>query len=142
MSRYADQQQVVNAKTGRVERIFVDLQAIYPNADDPCEEMSFEELRAQSRGWLSMDWTAEKKESYVHELKVDDDLPQIPAAASDNLIDNVLDLPIQHSQPESQKIDSRDESGNGAKAPETKAGRPKKMKVMEIKGETQTGIDL
>lgn len=89
-----------------------------------------------------MDWTAEYKESYVDELKVDDDLPQIPPPASDNLIENVLEVPIQHSQPESQKIEIRDENGNEAKAPETKAGRPKKIKVMEIKGETQTGIDL
>ena len=89
-----------------------------------------------------MDWTAEKMEPYVHELKVDDDLPQIPPAASDNLIENVLDLPIQHSQPEPQRIESRDENSNEAKVPETKAGRSKKMKVMEIKGEPQTGIDL
>ena len=131
---------MINARTGKVERVFVDLQAIYPNANDPCEEMSFEELRAQSRGWLSMDWTAEYKESSIHQLKVDDDLPQMPPPVPDNLIENVLDLPMQDSQSESQRIENRDESGNEAKAPETKAARPKRMKVMEIKGETQTGI--
>ena len=87
-----------------------------------------------------MDWTAEYKESSIHELKVDDDLPQMPPPVPDNLIENVLDLPMQDSQSESQSIENRDESGNEAKATETKAARPKRMKVMEIKGETQTGI--
>ena len=87
-----------------------------------------------------MDWTAEYKESPVHELKVDNDLRQMSPPASENLIGNDLDLPLQHSRSELQRREIRDESGNEAKAPETKAGRPKKMKVMEIKGETQTGI--
>ena len=89
-----------------------------------------------------MDWTAEYKDSSAQELRVEDDLPQIPPPASDNLIENVLDPPMQHSQSESQRIESQDDNCNEAKAPETKAGRPKKMKVMEIKGETQTGTFL
>ncbi|EXJ64731.1 BUB protein kinase [Cladophialophora yegresii CBS 114405] len=41
--------QVVNPRTGRAERVFVNLEAVYPPDSDL--EFSFEELRAMSRGW-------------------------------------------------------------------------------------------
>ncbi|ETI28677.1 hypothetical protein G647_01128 [Cladophialophora carrionii CBS 160.54] len=40
---------VVNPRTGRAERVFVNLEAVYP--PDSNIEFSFEELRAMSRGW-------------------------------------------------------------------------------------------
>ena len=42
-------QEIVNPKTGRTERIKVDLVEVYPG---PTEERSFEEVMAQHGGWL------------------------------------------------------------------------------------------
>jgi checkpoint serine/threonine-protein kinase len=51
--------EAVNPKTGRLEVVFVDLESVYPNYDDPmAQEFSFEELRARHRGWLDHDWAA------------------------------------------------------------------------------------
>ncbi|KAL8740060.1 MAG: hypothetical protein Q9184_008535, partial [Pyrenodesmia sp. 2 TL-2023] len=43
-SNLAEQQQTTNPKTGKVERVFVNLEAVYPNPENPAEEYSFEEL--------------------------------------------------------------------------------------------------
>lgn len=48
----------VNPKTGRVEAPFANLRLIYPRAD---AEYSFEELRAQHRGLLNVDWDATRR---------------------------------------------------------------------------------
>ncbi|KAF2739398.1 hypothetical protein EJ04DRAFT_508691 [Polyplosphaeria fusca] len=49
-----DQQRAVNPRTGRLEIIFVDLTAVYPNVEEPlAEEYSFEELLAKRRGLLN-----------------------------------------------------------------------------------------
>ncbi|KAJ4318477.1 protein kinase [Neodidymelliopsis sp. IMI 364377] len=58
-----EQLQAVNPKTGRVEVVFVDLEQVYPNHEDPMSvEFSFEELRARHRGWLDRDWAAIRRE--------------------------------------------------------------------------------
>lgn len=49
----------VNQK-GRTERVYVNLEAIYPTPDEVGSELSLEELRALSRGWLSKVWEPEK----------------------------------------------------------------------------------
>ena len=55
--------QSVNPRTGRAERVFVNLELVYPNPDDPvAEEYCFEELRARHRGWMDRDWKGEREE--------------------------------------------------------------------------------
>ena len=44
---------------GRTERIFVNLEAIYPDPDVIGTELSLEELRAGQRGWLKRSWEPE-----------------------------------------------------------------------------------
>ncbi|KAH0556847.1 hypothetical protein GP486_005365 [Trichoglossum hirsutum] len=46
------QQEQINPRTGKAERVFVNLEACYPNPEDPSTELSFEELRAIRRGWI------------------------------------------------------------------------------------------
>lgn len=59
-----EQQHTVNPKTGRTESVFVNLEAIYPDPSGPTAvEFCFEELRARHRGWLDIDWAAERKAS-------------------------------------------------------------------------------
>ena len=89
--------EAINPRTGRRERVFVDLEAIYPDFNNSDSEMSFEELRAISRGWMDRDWRKP--------------LQQI----SENVQSKLVDPP---------------------KLAEGKA--PRKMKVLEVKGETQT----
>ena len=45
-----------NPATGKKERVFVDLQAIYPRPEEPGTELSFEEVWAANRGWLDQTW--------------------------------------------------------------------------------------
>ncbi|KAJ5545287.1 hypothetical protein N7461_007591 [Penicillium sp. DV-2018c] len=51
----------VNPRTGRRERVFVDLESVYPDRTDPTHEVSFEELRAIKRGWMSKNWRKQKE---------------------------------------------------------------------------------
>ena len=136
---YADQQQVTNARTGKVERVFVDLQAVYPNDDDPHEEMSFEELRAQSRGWLGMDWRAEYTKNSSRESVANEDLQQASSPAPDQrIIEKNLDHLTARDNAKPERFASGYDLHDESRARETKVGRPKKMKIMEVKGETQT----
>ncbi|KAI4718232.1 hypothetical protein E4T48_05581 [Aureobasidium sp. EXF-10727] len=60
-SKHASQR-VINLKTGRPECVFVNLEAVYPDPNDPSIEFCFEELRARHRGWLDRDWAAERRQ--------------------------------------------------------------------------------
>jgi len=53
-------QRSVNAKTGRPECVFVNIEAVYPDPHNPKLEFCFEELRASHRGWAQKDWAAER----------------------------------------------------------------------------------
>ncbi|KAJ5935197.1 hypothetical protein N7466_004744 [Penicillium verhagenii] len=53
--------EAVNPRTGRRERVFVDLEAVYPDRQNPAHEISFEELRAMKRGWTNKNWRAHKE---------------------------------------------------------------------------------
>jgi checkpoint serine/threonine-protein kinase len=52
-------QVIVNPTTGKRERVFVDLRAVYPTPDEPGTELSFEEVWAANRGWLGHEWPDE-----------------------------------------------------------------------------------
>jgi len=41
--------------------VYVQIETVYPNQDDPSEEYSFEELRAKKRDWLDSDWDTKMK---------------------------------------------------------------------------------
>lgn len=141
---FADQQRIPNPKTGKIDRVFVNLEAVYPNRANPNEEYSFEELRAKSRGWLDMQWAK------VHEEEVIDDtgssaeqhpLHEIPEFETGELVDVAVNqsknkgLSIFKDENEHtprEIANAREDSREG------KNGRLKKMKVMEVKGETQT----
>lgn len=53
--------EAVNPRTGRRERVFVDLESVYPDRTNPAHEMSFEELRAIKRGWMGKNWRQQKE---------------------------------------------------------------------------------
>lgn len=128
--------EAVNPRTGRRERVFVNLEAVYPDIRNPSHEISFEELRAMSRGWMGKNWGSQKQP-----------LKQISGNASnelsmEKLADKTPDqgLPDQFNQKlalngsqQSQSPSNQDENRK------SKAGKSQKLKVREVKGETQTG---
>lgn len=63
-------QVTVNPSNGKQERVFVDLQAVYPSPEEPGTELSFEEIWAANRGWLDRTWEAE--ESMAEPMQEDD----------------------------------------------------------------------
>lgn len=118
--------EAVNPRTGRRERVFVNLEAVYPDIRNPSHEVSFEELRAMKRGYMGKNWHSQKEP-----------LKQISGNASNEppLMDkgSENDLPDQLNQ----KLALKDADQHDAR--ESKSGKPRKSKVREVKGETQTG---
>ena len=119
--------EAVNPRTGRRERVFVNLEAVYPDIRNPSHEVSFEELRAIKRGYMGKNWHSQKEP-----------LKQISGNASTEppLMDkgSENDLPDQLNQ----KLALNDADQHDAS--ESKSGKSRKSKVREVKGETQTGM--
>lgn len=111
----------VNPRTGKVERVFVDLEAIYPDPHNPKAEMSLEELRAQKRGWMDINWSRQK-----HALK---EISGNGGHQGENsLAIDFHKLTIPDGEQMHDEDDHRD--GKGAKS--------RRLKVREVKGQTQT----
>ena len=154
-SQYASQQQITNSRTGKVERVFVTLQAVYPNDND---EMSFDELRAKARGWFDRDWAAETRHKkaekgvartrveastvVVRESKPASDNSRLAESRSNNgspnsNLDSTRTLDLGHTIALDLGQTVAIDLGR-----EGKADRPKKIKVKEVKGETQTSRSI
>jgi checkpoint serine/threonine-protein kinase len=123
------EQLTVNPRTGKNERIFVNLEAVYPTPEQSGTELSFEELRAGSRGWLLKTWKSEKQSVPVLKLKTQDEQPVDPsdensAALSRNRVERLV--------PGDPVI--LDE--NGVVKESGRPGRPRKLRTMEV-NETQ-----
>lgn len=125
--------EAVNPRTGRRERVFVDLEAVYPDYKNPNHEVSFEELRAISRGWGARNWRAPKEP-----------LKEISGNASSADTSPEKDLPEQFEEKLSVKGAEPEPTDHGMDHDgyEGKAGKARKLKLREVKGETQTGKTL
>ncbi|EKG09345.1 hypothetical protein MPH_13659 [Macrophomina phaseolina MS6] len=149
-------QQTVNPRTGKIERVFVNLEAVYPNAKDPtAAEFCFEELRARHRGWMKYDWKeinrqeaeARKQEQVKKEHKERKILnpkdPQSPmrdpaAMLAKGLKQSVAlnDVNDENAPPSQEEIQRAKMLKKQRK--EERANRTRKIKVMEVQNETQT----
>ena len=130
--------------------MFAKLDAAYPNPEDPSEEYCFEELRAKHRGWLDCQWSKEGTRTTDNE----------PETGSQHLLDpeaiplsdeTALRKPVETLERKFQKtlaLNDVDENGmpldqaqdlERRLRKEEKANRTRKIKVMEVKAETQTG---
>lgn len=131
----------MNPRTGKIERVFVNLRAVYPNPDDPSEEMSIEELRAAARGWTDKTWVAESRDKAVEDsASQENDKWLCPA-----VISKPPEQPLIDIEPSSdiQKISEvRIENTIDDDIRPQKNGRTKKIKIREVKAETQTSIAL
>jgi checkpoint serine/threonine-protein kinase len=160
-----EHQQALNPKTGRLEVVFVDLQKVYPNCDEPMsEEYSFEELRAQYRGWLVHDWAAirrreeeeARKAAKAAAVPVKQPKPKpapLPTKQPDEQPPKPKTIPLKGSiddemvtndenMPPSQEDMEKAKAARRARR-EEKANRTRKIKVMDVKevrSETQTSM--
>ncbi|KAI9673907.1 MAG: hypothetical protein M1817_002113 [Caeruleum heppii] len=132
------QQQVINPRTGRAERVFVDLEAVYPNREDPTEEMSFEELRALRRGWMSRDWSKHRT-TQIEPPSIEQELIVDEPCENEDSIDAIgLKEHVEEEATDEHQMPVVDDDQTKEGSREGRTGRPKKLKVMEVKGETQT----
>jgi checkpoint serine/threonine-protein kinase len=132
---------VVNSKTGKPERVFVKLEAVYSNPTDPTEEMSFDELRAIHRGWADKNW---KEESMRTLRAISGNAQRSPPSLSTAAIDK-----LSKDLDKKATIDENESSQQSTPANDSQSlsqeGRPakqKRMKIREVKQETQTGEPL
>lgn len=168
-STIREQQRTVNPRTGKTECVFVNLEAVYPNADDPyAEEYSFEELRARHRGWLNYDWATIRREEeeaarrkaqsiiHVHKDEEDSISEQFRSkeAAASLAKGLQVSLPLNDVNDVNDENDENDENAPPSQEEieearlakklrrEERANRTRKIKVMEVRAETQTGKAL
>ena len=134
---------VVGSKVSKPERVFVNLEAVYPRGNDPTVEFSLEELRAIARGWTAQSWTRDVQ----HPLKaVSQNIQKSPRIAKQypryadagNLEDSLRDKLVlaEHYQ------DSLANNHSPKNETDARAPKPKKLKSREVRQETQTGMTL
>lgn len=123
----AQQQVTVNPK-GRTERIYVNLEAIYPSPEIVGSELSLEELRANHRGWLSKVWEPELSKPILDEPSLIDELPKGSSCDADEL----------HQIVKEKLVIARDPvlDENGATKEPARTGKGRRMKIKEV-NETQ-----
>ncbi|TAQ89302.1 hypothetical protein B7494_g2385 [Chlorociboria aeruginascens] len=117
----------VNPKNGRSERIHVNLEAVYPTPDIIGTELSFEELRASQRGWLSKVWQSESR------LR-----KQVELDSKNSIIESNISLVTMSREVSEKLVIPRDTvilDENGV-AKDGREGRPRRMKIKEV-NETQ-----
>ncbi|KAF2147168.1 uncharacterized protein K452DRAFT_354621 [Aplosporella prunicola CBS 121167] len=150
-----DSQQTINPKTGNIERVFVNLEAVYPNPDDlTVEEYCFEELRAAHRGWMSCDWAAVNREAAAkkqqqerpkkEERKVlkpkDNQQTEPPATLTKDLkkptVVPLNDANDENAPPSQEEIQRAKMLKKQRK--EARENRTRKIKVMEVEVRDQT----
>lgn len=137
------EQAVVNPRTGKLERVFVNLEAVYPNINDPSLEMSFDELRAMRRGWLDRDWKMESRRALQHTSG--NFQPQSRSSNRKKIVEDPVNVTLTVDLKEKLVLD--DDSITQSQdltdmvkenCREAKNGKIRKLKVREIKAETQT----
>ncbi|RYP63091.1 hypothetical protein DL771_009433 [Monosporascus sp. 5C6A] len=123
MAIFRDPHQViVNPHSGKKERIYVNLEAVYPTPEEPGTELSFEELWAANRGWLDPCWE-------------DEDIAEVPPQPDENNPDvDILSRKVAEKLVVHHDVVMLDE--NGALKDPSRPAKPKKKKVMEV-NETQ-----
>ena len=123
--------EAVNPRTGRRERVFVNLEAVYPDYSNPNHEISFEELRAMSRGWTDKNWRPPKRTLTQISGNVPCAEPENPDRPRKKLPEHFdQKISINDVSVHRDEIHNDDHGGN--------AGKSRKLKLREVKGETQT----
>lgn len=115
----------------------MNLEAVYSNSADPSVEMSFDELRALHRGWADRNWREEsRRASQSTSAHTEQPPPNLTNTAIDELSrDLERNASIFESEISQQSTPAEDRQ---SPSQEVKSGKQKRMKVREVKQETQT----
>lgn len=116
----------------------MNLEAVYPNPNDSNEEMSFEELRAKIRGWTDRDWVAENEHRDFERSQSREHNHGACSIMQDTQADHFL-RGIEQSSDLQNVSEVRTENVLDEEHRSQKSGRPKKLKIREVKAEAQTG---
>lgn len=117
---------IINPANGKRERVYINLEAIYPTPEEPGTELSFEEVWAARKGWLDCSW-----EDYETE---NNDLENEQESILGNAQMNALNKKLATKLTVHHDVVELDE--NGALKQQQKPSKPKKKKMMEV-NETQ-----
>lgn len=152
----------MNQRTGKLEYVAVNLDAVYPDPKDPTVEVCFEELRAARRGWLQKDWRAQRGQSPEPSDQFPSPLTFKPAAAASSPsvkalqnCDNREVNAVVRTFSQQLKLNDVDEENDENRPPDAnakqqkierarkmrrdeKANETRLIKVREAKTETQT----
>lgn len=105
----------IHPQSGKKERVFVDLAAIYPTPEEQGTELSFEEIMAANRGWLDQSWEDETiDESLLPETPpTPQDVDEISELVSEKLVihqDTVSTKIAIHQDPVEEKLSIHQDS--------------------------------
>jgi hypothetical protein len=118
-------QVILNPQNGKRERIYVNLEAVYPTPEEPGTELSFEELWAANRGWLDVSWDEEDIVDEHHQHNEEKPLPM-----------EVLDRAVKQKLVIHRDLVALDENGALKSFSSPKPAKGRKKKMMEV-NETQ-----
>lgn len=117
----------------------MNLEAVYPDRDNPSHEMSFEELRAATRGWLNKQWKPQKSQKPLKEIPHNVICKEPLMDKQEESVDKKLSAQTQETLVIEEKVHP---AGDSVETTEVyrdgKSGKARRLKVREIKGETQT----
>lgn len=117
----------------------MNLAAVYPDRDNPTFEMSLEELRAAKRGWTDKDWSLQKK-NVLKEVSGNKCKQPVICAGKENRTGQALATKLQEKLViENEVPPARERVEVMEVYQDVKEVKQKKLKIREIKGETQTG---
>ncbi|KIX06499.1 uncharacterized protein Z518_04475 [Rhinocladiella mackenziei CBS 650.93] len=151
--------EVVNPRTGRIERVFVDIDAVYPPRSE--QEFSFEELRALSRGWAQRNWklspppvlnpltettgnvagsTPRKPKSRAAKSQEPEDIENLNHSLQERVSLNGDENPsLSIHDVSTQSMAGKPESDSlSLSLPPNQKQKEKRTKIREVKQETQT----
>lgn len=146
----ARDQETVNKASGKREKIYVNLEKVYPNPDNPSEEYCFEELRASAGGWSVKIWRAQESTATpglglavladfaggyattVLELPAQSDVKALSSPRKSQL----LSLNDENLPPSNMHLHDRQASRRTLR--EDRGNKTRKIKVREVRNETQT----
>lgn len=114
-----------------MERVAVDVEAVYPMYPDESVEFCFEELRAKRRGWTDRDWT-KTSQSPLRHVSGNEQRPAKQPKTESSDVENITE-----GLKEATIADTSSQSLVGM--PQGKAAKPRRMKMREVKEETKTG---
>lgn len=139
-----------NPKTGKLERVFVNLEDVYGGNGVAEEERSFEELRARHRGWMGHDWRSPVSGSSTARIPLletsGNAKPSLTISREEIVVCQLAEdlrrkaLVVDETETEPLALSQQDENSQSAiiGGKEEKGMKQKRLKVREIKQEPKT----